>query len=124
MLDARRRVLIIDDNLALAHLISEMLESDGHITDVAGTAEEALSMVVPIAPDVVLTDYHLPGLNGPDLIRGLRQMGLRPAAIVISASTDDCIVSEALAAGAAFVSKPVDFRLLCPLIREAQASVS
>ena len=42
-----RRILIIDDNVGLAENIAEILAMEGHVTDVAASAEEALSKVVP-----------------------------------------------------------------------------
>jgi CheY-like chemotaxis protein len=113
----RRRVLIIDDNIGLAENIAEILEMHGYVTEVAASAEEALSKVGPPAPDVVVTDYRLPGINGASLVRHLETMGLHVNAIVISAFTDDGTIEDARSAGAAFVAKPVDFEVLGRLVQ-------
>jgi DNA-binding response OmpR family regulator len=112
----RRRILIIDDNVGLAENIAEILELQGYTTEVATSAEEALSMVGPPPPDVVVTDYRLPGITGAGLVRQLREQGIPVSAIVISAFTDDVTIEDARSAGATFVPKPVDFGVLERLV--------
>jgi DNA-binding NtrC family response regulator len=114
-----RRVLIIDDNLELAENIAEILRLDGHFTDVAGSAEEALPKASHSEPDVVVTDYRLPGINGAAFVSQYCALHLRVRAVVISAYTDDRTIKEARDAGATFIPKPVDFRLLTQLIRDS-----
>jgi DNA-binding NtrC family response regulator len=118
-----RRILIIDDNVGLAENIAEILAMEGHVTDVAASAEEALSKVVPANPDVVVTDYRLPDDNGANLVRQIRHRGLHVLAVVISAYTDDRTVEDARSAGAAFVPKPVDLDVLGRLVREQELPV-
>jgi len=113
-----RRVLIVDDNVGLAENIAEILGIDGHSTVVAASAEEALAMDFASDPEVIVTDYRLPGINGADLVRQFRKLRTRVCAVVISAYTDERTMSEAKDAGAEFVAKPVDFRLLSQLVRE------
>jgi len=110
------RVLIVDDNVQLAENIAEILEFEGYRTDVAVSAEEALTKVPTYAPAVVVTDYRLPGMNGAQLVRTLRTAGLRARAVVISAHTDDSTIQEAMDAGAQFVPKPLDFKKLSLLV--------
>jgi CheY-like chemotaxis protein len=116
-----RRILIIDDNVGLAENIAEILELHGYSTEIAASAEEALAKVGPPPPDVVVTDYRLPGITGASLVRQLRREGVRVSAIVISAYTDDGTVEDARASGAVFMPKPVDFDLLGRLV-EARPS--
>ena len=117
-----RRILIIDDNVSFAENIAEILEIDGHVTEVAATAEEALVKAGPSKPDVVVTDYRLPGMSGPNLVRRLREIGLRARAIVISAYTDERTIADARSVGAAFVAKPVDFTVLGRVIQDQEGS--
>src|SRR5438552_17610839 len=116
-----RRVLIVDDNMALAENIAEILQFDGHVTDVAGSAEEALTKAQLAQPDVVVTDYLLPGINGVDFIRRFRESRGRLHALVISAYSDDRTIDEARAAGATFMAKPLDFERLTHFVREGKA---
>jgi CheY-like chemotaxis protein len=112
---------IIDDNVDLAENIAEILQIDGHETDVAASAEEALPKDLSAVPDVVVTDYRLPGANEAAFVRQFRQLRMGVYAVVISAYTDEQTIDEARKAGATFLAKPVDFKVLRQLIREATA---
>ena len=117
-----RRVLIVDDNVDLAENIAEILQLDGHLTDVAASAEEAYPKVMQGRPDVVVTDYRLPGENGADFVKRFRQVHVQVVAVVISAYTDEDTIEEATQAGAMFVPKPVDFTILSRLIHDLEGS--
>ena len=116
-----RQILIVDDNLDLAENIAEILQMEGHFTRVAGSAEEAFPAALENEPDVVVTDYRLPGLNGADFVKQFRETRIHVRAIVISAYTDEGTISEAKEAGATFMAKPVDYKLLGRWIREGSA---
>src|ERR1700680_1437267 len=109
---SKGRILIIDDNVGLAENIAEILEMNGYTTEVPAGAEEARSRVGLPPPDVVVTDYRLPGINGASLVRHLGGMGVRVSAIVISAFTDEGTIEDARSAGASFLPKPVDLAAL------------
>src|SRR3569623_1835808 len=115
------RVLIVDDNVALAENIAEVLEFDGHTIDVAGSAEEAMPKAHHHLPDMIITDYRLPGMNGAEFLRRFRARNNLPHAVVKSDYTDEGTVGEAKEAGATFGAKPIDFDLLCRLVREGRA---
>lgn len=115
------RVLIVDDNVGLAENIAEILEIDGHTTVVAASAEEALAKAPGSDPQVLVTDYRLPGINGADLVKRFTQMGVRVRAVVISAYTDERTIREAMDAGADFIAKPVDFKRLSQFVRQGSA---
>jgi two-component system NtrC family response regulator len=112
------RVLVVDDNVALAENIAEILEMSGYATEVAGSAEEALPRAMASEVTVVVTDYRLPGANGAELIRQVQRLGRQVRMIVMSAYTDATVTDDCSEAGAlAFVAKPVDFPLLTRLLR-------
>ena len=112
------RVLVIDDNLNLAENLAEILALDGCLTEIAASADEALAKAIPSKPDVVVTDYRLPDTTGANLVRRLREMGLSVLAVVMSAYTDERTIADARSAGANFLPKPVDFKVLGRVIRE------
>jgi CheY-like chemotaxis protein len=120
-MESPRRVLIVDDNVDLADNIAEILQIDGHLTEIAGSAEEALEKVLGAEPDVVVTDYRLPGISGAVFIERIRRNGRALLAVVISAYTDDQTIREAREAGATFMAKPIDFKVLCQWVRTGSA---
>jgi CheY-like chemotaxis protein len=120
MAEMALRVLVIDDNLNLAENIAEILELDGYLTEVAGSADEALAKAFPSKPDVVVTDYRLPDASGANLVRRLREVGIFPRAVVISAHTDEQTIADARSAGAKFLPKPLDIVALGRAIGEGE----
>jgi len=119
--DTLRRVLIIDDNVDLAENIAEILQMAGNATDVAASAEEAFPMAAQAEPDVVVTDYRLPGITGAAFVRQFCRPRMNVRAVIISAYTDDRTINEARDAGATFMAKPIDFKLLVRMVRDGVA---
>jgi CheY-like chemotaxis protein len=111
--DRDRRALVVDDNLALAENIVEILELAGYDVQIAASAEEALPKAIGGQVAFIVTDYRLPGLSGAELIKTVRRQGQKIRAIIISASSDEETISAANEAGIAdFIPKPVDFARL------------
>jgi PAS domain S-box-containing protein len=77
------RILIVDDNVDAAASLSLLLKMLGHATAIANDGAGGLEVARVFRPDVVLLDIGLPGLNGYEVARRLRQQpGLRDAVIV------------------------------------------
>jgi len=106
------RVLIVEDSLVVRELLKHIIGSDSRF-DIVGaveSAEEALSLLDVVSPDVISLDIRLPGMNGLDFT--LKVMNRRPTPIVVvAANVDDDelgIAMNALRAGAlSVVEKPV-----------------
>jgi DNA-binding NtrC family response regulator len=116
-----QRILIVDDNLDLAENLAEILQIDGHLTQIAASAEEAMAKALEREPDVVVTDYRLPGINGALFVKEFCGTRIHVHAVVISAYTDEDTIKEAREAGATFMAKPLDFKFLTRWIREGTA---
>jgi CheY-like chemotaxis protein/two-component sensor histidine kinase len=76
------RVLVLDDNRDAADSLSWLLQLNGHTVLQAREGEEALRLAVQEKPSVVLLDIGLPGLDGYEICRRMRQNGLSDALIV------------------------------------------
>jgi CheY-like chemotaxis protein len=65
------KILLADDDKATRDLVKRALESDGHVVDITQDGSEALEALVaaPDAFDVLVSDVHMPGLDGIDLAR-------------------------------------------------------
>ncbi len=70
---ARHRVLIVDDNVAVAEVLAEILSRWHHETCVTHTGEAALKLAKTYQPDVVLLDIGLPGITGYQVAEELRR---------------------------------------------------
>jgi len=69
----RRRILVVDDNEDAADSLAMMLSLDGHEVRKAYTGAKALSCVRDFLPDVVLLDIGLPGMDGYEVARLIRE---------------------------------------------------
>jgi CheY-like chemotaxis protein len=102
-------VLVVEDSLELRNYLRFLLELDRYEVEIAGNGEEALQRIQDgCAPRVVLLDMQMPGMDGLETLRILRQ--LHPAAKVIMCSgvDDPEKIRQALALGAqAYLVKPV-----------------
>jgi two-component system, chemotaxis family, protein-glutamate methylesterase/glutaminase len=108
---ARIRVLIVDDSAIMRKLVAASLSSAPEIEIVgyASSGEAACREVATLKPDLVTMDVEMPGLNGIETVRALRQSHPRLRVIMLSTLTREgaAIVLEALLAGANdYVTKP------------------
>lgn len=108
------RLLLVEDDSALAEALALALGGLGHRLTVAGSGEEALEMLLPgPAPvDLVLLDVMLPGIDGFEVCRRIRARDLVPV-ILLTARGDAVDVVVGLEGGADdYVVKPVEPRVL------------
>ncbi len=104
------KILIVDDSRAMRMIMKKALRQAGFGHAKVSEAEDgnaALRKVAEVSPDLVLTDWNMPGMGGQELLRGLREAGFQGVAgVVSSAATTQTRVASA-AAGAGFViAKP------------------
>ena len=76
-----QRILVVDDNRDSAESLAALLRLDGHETATAFDGHEALTMAESLQPQVILLDIGLPGMNGYEVARRLRDVG-SPARLV------------------------------------------
>src|SRR5438270_9840701 len=81
MTDSRPKVLSLDDNLSLNSMRQMVLAVSGFDCDLAGTAEQALAMVLTCHYDAILLDYYLPGTTGLQVANTIKT--LRPEVPII-----------------------------------------
>ncbi|MFN8421484.1 MAG: response regulator, partial [Anaerolineae bacterium] len=104
------RVLIVDDDGDIRRLIRVILERDGCIVSEIENGADALEEFRTNTPDLVLLDYLLPGMNGGDVCRLLREMpdSENVPIIMLTALDDPKTIEACFAAGATdFITKPI-----------------
>ncbi len=105
------KVLVIEDNPMNMELATDLLQLQGYEVLQAVTAFEALGLLHQVTPDLILMDIQLPGLNGLDLTRNLRQ-DPRTKDIPIIAITAYAMMGDedkAFLAGCnAYIPKPIE----------------
>jgi two-component system KDP operon response regulator KdpE len=113
------RVLVVDDETALARALAINLRARGIEVETASTGAMALEAVARFRPDVVVLDLGLPDMDGMDVLAGIR--GWSPVPVIVlsaRASGDDKV--DALDVGADdYITKPFDMNELLARVRAA-----
>lgn len=112
-LDSRRpRVLVAEDHDDTREALRLLLEMQGYEVVAARDGQEALALAVENRPDVVITDYDMPRMDGASLARELRSQASHfdQLPILLLTALNQTMVEHAMIAGAnAYIPKPVDF---------------
>lgn len=114
------RILIVEDDVEVSHILAEMLEHLGYRSVQCGHAQEALEQVRSQPFDLILIDYRMPDMTGVDLIWMLRQDNCHIPVIVMTgySATEDRISSEKLQV-CAVLRKPITLSLLERVVAES-----
>jgi two-component system KDP operon response regulator KdpE len=113
------RVLVVDDEAGLRRALAANLRARGYEVDLATTGEEALALAARGHPDVVILDLGLPGIDGVEVVRGLRGWSGVPI-LILSARDSEPAKVAALDAGADdYVTKPFGMDELLARVRAA-----
>lgn len=113
-------IFIVEDDPTLNRLVGDYFVASGHEVTRFTRAEDALEAARAGAPDVVITDVQLPGMNGVELVGQLRQVEPSLPCVVMTAHGSVQLAVEAMRAGAfEFVEKPVDLARLVRLVDRA-----
>jgi two-component system, OmpR family, KDP operon response regulator KdpE len=114
------RILVVDDEPQILRGLRTNLVARGYDVDTSPNGETALDLAVRNRPDVVILDLGLPGIDGVEVIRGLRAWSAVPI-IVLSAREQEAEKVAALDAGADdYVTKPFGMGELLARVRASE----
>jgi len=112
-----KHILIVDDDALLRRSLAFNLERAGYRTSTAGAAEDALAQARLDPPDLVLLDIGLPGMDGLDALRALRQQFNVPVIFITARRRElDQVLGLELGADD-YVTKPFDIDVLLARIK-------
>ncbi len=117
------RILAVDDSPLDLRLLTRLLTAAGHEVATAGNGQEALRKALELTPQLVLTDWVMPEMDGLELCRSLRraETALQIYVIILTGREDEEHLVEAFEAGADdYVVKPFSPRTLKARLRAAQ----
>lgn len=112
------RVLLIEDDVTIARLLKEGLEDESYAVDVANDGSEGYRTAVADDYDVIILDIMLPGMNGYEVCRALRNDGNKTPILMLTARDAERDIVEGLDTGADdYLAKPFSFDVLLARIR-------
>ncbi len=116
------RVLLVDDEEELVQALSERLRLRGFEVVVALSGEQALSILQEAAPDLMVLDLKMPGMDGMDVLRTTRQVSPQVQVIMLTGhgSEKDCEAAMRLGVFD-YLQKPVDITELVTALNRAAA---
>ncbi|WP_304452740.1 response regulator transcription factor [Nocardiopsis sp. YSL2] len=123
----RIRVFLVDDHEVVRRGVAAMLETEDDMTVVgeAGTAEQALSRIPVVLPDVAILDVRLPGGSGVQVCREIRSDHPEIACLMLTSFADEDALYDAVMAGAAgYVLKQIHGADLVGAVRTVAAGGS
>jgi two-component system, NtrC family, response regulator AtoC len=107
------RILVVDDEVNARTALAELLRDEGYDVETAADAFKAIGKLEAFTPDVVVTDLKMPGMDGIELVKKIKQMEEPPAVIVMTAFGAVQSAVDAMRAGAAdYLTKPINFEEL------------
>jgi DNA-binding NtrC family response regulator len=112
-----RTILVVDDDTAIRTSLAEAVAEWGDEVRTASDATSALARIAEEAPDLVLSDVRMPGMDGVELLRLLRQRAPSTDVILMTAYEDMSTVVAAMREGALdFLVKPLDLHALHDIV--------
>jgi DNA-binding response OmpR family regulator len=116
------RILVAEDDPVSRRVLEAVLQRMGHACEVAEDGDQAWARLAETAPDVLITDWMMPGLAGPDLTRKVRERhGEACYVIMLTTLSGEAHVRAAMDAGADdFLTKPLDRNQLAMRLAVAQ----
>jgi two-component system nitrogen regulation response regulator GlnG len=116
------RVLIVDDDPDIGMLLSALMKEVGFISSVAHDGETALQMVPQERPDMLLVDVQMPGIDGMEVLRRVKEMDPHLPVVLITAYAKIPASVAAMRAGAFdYLAKPFNHTEVVRVVRAALA---
>jgi len=116
-------ILVVDDELGIRGLLSEILSDEGHTVELAENAAEARSVRERLRPDLVLLDIWMPDVDGISLLKewGAAGMLSMPVIMMSGHGTIDTAVEATKYGASAFLEKPITLQKLLRAVEQALA---
>ncbi|MDB4937946.1 MAG: hypothetical protein JWP87_4918 [Labilithrix sp.] len=117
---ARGRILVVDDEANARAALSEILRDEGYATETAADGFKALGKLEEFAPDVVLTDLKMPGLDGIAFMEKAKSASPQTVFVVMTAFGTISSAVSAIKKGAEnYLTKPLDYEALSAVVDRA-----
>ena len=118
------KILIIDDEEGIRKLLSISLKSEGYDVITAEDGKSGIDFFEKENPSIILTDFQMPGMNGIDVLRRVKQINPDVEVIILTAYGDmDLAVKSLQLEASDFITKPINEHALSKAIGHAEAKL-
>jgi DNA-binding NtrC family response regulator len=112
------RILVVDDEVNARSALAELLRDEGYTVEMAADGFKGLGKLEDFAPDLVVTDLKMPGLDGIELLHKVQERDPECVVVVMTAFGAVDTAVKAMREGAAdYITKPVNFEELTLILR-------
>ncbi len=118
---AKQVILLVDDDEAVRNSLRNLMEGEGFVVRAFSNGHELLNDASLPATGCLVVDYHMPAMNGLELVSALRGRGVSIPAILITGNLTKYVRDRAAAAAVLVVEKPGLGSYLLDCVREAVA---
>jgi DNA-binding response OmpR family regulator len=113
----KAKILIVDDNASVCFALKKFLVEQGHDVSTVLSGEEGIKKVAEIKPHIVFLDIKMPGMNGIEALKGIREINQEVGIIMMTAYDDD-VGKKCIELGAYdFITKPLDLGYMEKVIK-------
>lgn len=121
----KKRILVVEDEPAVASQIAQRLTNSGYLAEVTGNGLDAIDIIVKRTPDLVILDIMLPGTDGFEVARVTDKLEKPPSIIILTARDDEVDHLTGYSAGADYyLTKPFSPRVLLATVDAAFRHIS
>jgi CheY-like chemotaxis protein len=100
-------VLVVDDEVGIANLLADVLSDEGHRVIVAANGHEGLKRAEEERPDLVITDFMMPVMDGAQLIRAMAESpDLKDVPVFLMSSAPEAAIRDKCSGYVLFIRKP------------------
>ncbi|MBS4178040.1 response regulator [Lederbergia citrea] len=115
----KEKILIVDDQFGIRVLLNEILQKEGYQIFQAANGLQALAITKDHAPDLVLLDMKIPGMDGLEILEKMKKINADIRVIIMTAYGELAMIEAAKSLGAlAHFSKPFDIEEIRRAVRE------
>ncbi len=120
-----KSILLIDDDPVVRSLVSGILRKNGYNVFVAKEGREGIDLAKEKQPDLVITDYQMPGMSGIEVLSKLKEMDASLPVIMLTAHGDASLTIKSIQDGAFdFIEKPINAKELLETVKAALSTLT
>jgi DNA-binding NtrC family response regulator len=122
--DRKTKILVVEDDHLFLWSLDQFLKREGYDVRPAATGELAFDMAQKESFDIVISDFHLPGLNGKELIQKVKSLNPLTKTVLISAYQKEEMGGNDESLLNAYLNKPIELGKLKLVLRDLTATTA